>query len=90
MKTGLIWVIFSVFFFIDLPFASAQNIPLTPYGVPVINSVSLYRKSITGYPGKQMVSLKSIPGIILDLRYASEKNFMHKKLYPANTKTTFL
>jgi zinc D-Ala-D-Ala dipeptidase len=37
-----------------------------------------------------MVSLVHIPGIILDLRYASGNNFMHKKLYPGNIKTTFL
>jgi len=42
------------------------------------------------HPEKQMVSLMQIPGIMMDLRYASRNNFMHKKLYPENTKNTFL
>ena len=69
---------------------SAQNLPISPYGLLYINSVSLYQKSLVNHPEKQMVSLENIPGIIIDLRYAGKNNFMHKNLYPENTKTTFL
>jgi D-alanyl-D-alanine dipeptidase len=37
-----------------------------------------------------MISLTSINGIVMNLRYASENNFMHKKLYPGIIKTTYL
>jgi len=37
-----------------------------------------------------MIALTDIPGVILDLRYATDNNFMHKKLYPGNIKTTYL
>ncbi len=39
---------------------------------------------------KRMVEVKkAIPSIVLDLKYATTDNFMHKKLYPPTT-TTFL
>jgi zinc D-Ala-D-Ala dipeptidase len=69
---------------------SAQHLPSSHYGLPFINSLSLYRESLNNHPEKQMVSLSDIPGIIQDLRYASRNNFMHKNLYPENTTTTFL
>jgi D-alanyl-D-alanine dipeptidase len=37
-----------------------------------------------------MESLVQIPGTIMDLRYATKNNFLHKRLYPENTKTSFL
>ncbi|HEY5463259.1 MAG TPA: M15 family metallopeptidase [Hanamia sp.] len=33
--------------------------------------------------------LKLIPGLVLDLKYATQDNFMHQKLYPP-VATTFL
>lgn len=68
----------------------AQNLPVSPYGLPYINSISLYQKSLLNHPEKQMIPLSAIPGIILDLRYATDSNFMHKNLYPKNTKTSYL
>jgi zinc D-Ala-D-Ala dipeptidase len=67
-----------------------QNLPRSAYGLSYINQVSLYEKSITGHPEKQMVSLIRIPGIVLDLRYAGPNNFLHKNLYGDNIKTSFL
>ncbi len=38
-----------------------------------------------------MVSLKKItPAVILDLRYATADNFMHRLMYPANTANSFM
>ncbi len=68
----------------------AQQLPHSAYGLPYINRISLYKESLVNHPQKQMKSLADIPGIRLDLRYASDNNFMHKQLYPENTKTSFL
>ncbi len=68
----------------------AQNLPVSSYGLPYINSISLYKESLINHPEKQMISLANISGIILNLLYASNNNFMHKKLYKGNIKTTFL
>jgi D-alanyl-D-alanine dipeptidase len=41
-------------------------------------------------PGKKMIDLhRFIPNIRLDLKYSTDQNFMHQKLYPA-VATTFL
>jgi D-alanyl-D-alanine dipeptidase len=90
MKEGLKPAVFTAFFLLCMGSISAQNLPISPYGLLYINSVSLYQKSLVNHPEKQMVSLENIPGIIIDLRYAGKNNFMHKNLYPENTKTTFL
>jgi zinc D-Ala-D-Ala dipeptidase len=68
----------------------AQKLPFSAYGVPFINTVSLYRESLINHPEKEMLSLSGVPGLMLDLRYATTNNFMHKKLYPGNLKTSFL
>jgi D-alanyl-D-alanine dipeptidase len=90
MKEGLKLVVFIGIYIPAFYSVSAQNIPLNSYGLPVINSVSLYQRSLVTHPEKKMISLADIPGIIFDLRYSSMNNFMHKNLYPKNIKTTFL
>jgi D-alanyl-D-alanine dipeptidase len=90
MKEGLKPVFFAVFFLLCMSSPFAQKLPISPYGLTYINSITLYQKSLMDHPEKQMVSLAGIPGIILDLRYASVNNFLHKNLYPVNTKTTYL
>jgi D-alanyl-D-alanine dipeptidase len=82
--------IFTGFFLTGISIISAQNLPISQYGLPYINNVSLYKKSLINHPEKQMVSLSNITGIILDLRYATINNFMHKKLYKGNITTTYL
>lgn len=50
-----------------------------------------YRQQVNGDPDKKMVELKnSIPGLVYDLRYAGANNFMHRAMYPKNTRKTFL
>src|ERR1700733_10693647 len=86
LKPGITFVIF-------LPIVQivfAQHTLSGAYPPLVIKTVALYRKSVRNNPEKQMLSLGKIPGIVLDLRYASGNNFMQKNLYPENTKTTFL
>jgi D-alanyl-D-alanine dipeptidase len=90
MNEGLKPAVFTAFFLLCISSVSAQNLPVSPYGLLYINSISLYQKSLISHPDKQMISLARIPGVILDLRYATDNNFMNKNLYPTNTKTTFL
>jgi zinc D-Ala-D-Ala dipeptidase len=78
------------FFSLMISMVDAQNLPVSSYGLPYINSISLYKESLINHPEKQMISLANISGIILNLLYASNNNFMHKKLYEGNIKTTFL
>jgi D-alanyl-D-alanine dipeptidase len=90
MNEGLKPIVFTIFFLLCAACVSAQKLHVSPYGLSYINSVPLYKESLLKHPEKQMVSLSDIPGIVLDLRYATTNNFMQKKLYPGNIKTTFL
>jgi D-alanyl-D-alanine dipeptidase len=70
--------------------ASAQDSPLNKYGLWVISDVTSYTKSIQNKPGLALCDVKKlIPGLEIDLRYASANNFTHKKIY-APTITTYL
>jgi D-alanyl-D-alanine dipeptidase len=63
--------------------AAGQDTALNKYGLKVINSISWFQASIEKKAGHQMVDLKkTIPSIMLDLRYAGTNNFMKEKLYP--------
>jgi zinc D-Ala-D-Ala dipeptidase len=68
----------------------AQQLPLSPYGLPYVNNISLFRKTLLGHPEKEMMSLSNLPGIFLDLRYATKNNFIQKRIYPENTNSTYL
>ncbi|HEY8689829.1 MAG TPA: M15 family metallopeptidase [Chitinophagaceae bacterium] len=68
----------------------AQNANLNKYGLWVIKDVETLSNVIMRDSNKQMADIKKfVPTIVLDLRYATTNNFMHKKLYPAIT-TTYL
>ncbi|HET7001244.1 MAG TPA: M15 family metallopeptidase, partial [Puia sp.] len=90
LKAGLKCLVISAVGCLYFSSATAQNLPISSYGLPIVNSASIYHESLKSHPEKQMVSLMQIPGILLDLRYASTNNFMRKKLYPENTKNSFL
>jgi len=50
-----------------------------------------YRQQVKDDSSRKMVELKSaIPGLVYDLRYAGTDNFMHRRMYPASTNTTFM
>lgn len=79
-----------IFNFITFNHATAQSKILNKYGLIVITNTKTLQKEITADPSKQMINLrKKMPGIKLDLKYATADNFMHEKLYPPVT-TTFL
>jgi D-alanyl-D-alanine dipeptidase len=69
----------------------SQQIPVSSYGVQVINSVDQYRQMANADSQKRMADLRrEIPGIVLDLRYATKNNFTGQRMYPARTYTTYL
>jgi D-alanyl-D-alanine dipeptidase len=90
LNMGLKWFMLSALVCLYYSSVTAQNLSVSAYGLPVINNDSTYQESLMFHPEKKMISLVQIPGIILNLRYASNDNFMHKKLYPENTKNSFL
>lgn len=72
---------------------AAQNtqLPKSSYGVPVINTIALYKNTVAADSNKQLVELKTLlPGIVYDLRYASRNNFVQQAVYPTTTQQTFL
>ncbi len=58
----------------------AQN--TNPFGLAVINTQAEYKKSISENADKQLVELKKyIPGLKLDIRYATKNNFTKQAVY---------
>jgi D-alanyl-D-alanine dipeptidase len=58
---------------------NAQN----PFGLPVISTTSAYKASIKADKNKRLIDIKkTIPGIVLDIRYATKNNFMKQVMYP--------
>ncbi len=63
--------------------ASATHVPQNRYGLHVVPDVATYEQIVRAEPDKRLVDLQSfIPGIVLDIRYATTNNFMHQQLYP--------
>jgi len=57
----------------------------------VIKDLQQYHKQVRDDSTKKMVELRDIiPRIVYDLRYATINNFMHRYMYPKNTRFTFL
>ncbi|HXR83141.1 MAG TPA: M15 family metallopeptidase [Hanamia sp.] len=69
---------------------AAQSKIVNKYGLSVIGNIKVLQNEINNDSSLQMINLqKYIPGIDLDLKYATRDNFMHEKLYP-HVHTTFL
>ena len=72
-------------------FAQPVEPPLSKYGVPVIKDIAMYENTVKADSNKQMVEIKSLaPGIVYELKYATDKNFMRRNMYPGKTNYTFL
>jgi zinc D-Ala-D-Ala dipeptidase len=68
----------------------AQDTTFNRYGIWVIGMVAVLQKTVANNPNKAMLDLKkAVPGIALDLRYATDNNFLHTPLY-GKTTTTYL
>lgn len=86
----LLLVFFAAVFFLRPANASAQNIEPNKYGLKVITKVADYKQTVAKDTSKKLADLKkAVPGIVLDLRYATTNNFTNHRLYP-KTKTTYM
>jgi D-alanyl-D-alanine dipeptidase len=58
--------------------------PVTaPARPPVVGSLEEYRRQVAQDPEQELVDLATaVPGIALDVRYATADNFLHRPLYP--------
>lgn len=59
--------------------------PIAPnrYGLRVVPDLATYERIARSDPDKRLVDLAAaVPGVVLDVRYASENNFMKTRLYP--------
>jgi zinc D-Ala-D-Ala dipeptidase len=71
--------------------ACAQPLKTSSYGVRYVASEKSYKQTLTLDSSKKMVELKQLlPGLIYELHYASNANFVKQPLYPTNTNHTFL
>lgn len=67
---------------------AAGDTALNKYGLWVIQSMAVLKKNVAANSNLQMTDLKKkIPSLVLDLRYATNNNFMQQKLYPPITTT---
>ncbi len=57
-------------------------IPQDEQGLPVIRSLALYKELVRRDPAKRLVDLRdTIPGMVIDIRYATDENFMKQPVY---------
>ncbi|HEY1056171.1 MAG TPA: hypothetical protein VGE24_13590, partial [Emticicia sp.] len=53
-----------------------------PYGLTVISTLKEYREQVMVDSNNALVSVKKvIPGVVYDIRYATENNFMKQPMY---------
>ena len=63
--------------------ACAPSLPRNEYGLEVVADKDLYLRTVAEDPSKELVALQEVvPGISLDIRYATSDNFMREQLYP--------
>lgn len=61
--------------------ASVVDVPANRYGLRVVPDLATYERLARVDPDKRLVDLGTL-GIPLDIRYATENNFMRQRLYP--------
>lgn len=62
---------------------STVEIPANEYGLHVVSDVDTYREIVARDASHALVDVQQfIPTAIIDVRYASEDNFMKQRLYP--------
>ena len=83
-------VLLLLIFFFAVTNLLAQSNVANKYGLFVVNDIKLLQQEIVADSNKKLVDLrKAVPALVIDLRYASRHNFMHRKLYPP-LHTTYL
>src|SRR6185312_7202111 len=75
--------------FMDVTATAQSNIG-NKYGLNIVDKVKILQTEIGNDSNKKMIDIKkAIPSLIIDLRYATTNNFMHRRLYPFLT-TSYL
>lgn len=55
-----------------------------PYNLDIVNNIEDYYKSVEEDPDNQLIDLEGyIPYLVLDIRYATDNNFVGKQIYTA-------
>jgi D-alanyl-D-alanine dipeptidase len=63
--------------------ARETEIPENKYGLEVIENQELYLRTVAEDPSKELVDVeREVPGICIDVCYATTDNFMREQLYP--------
>ncbi|HYM61461.1 MAG TPA: M15 family metallopeptidase [Thermoanaerobaculia bacterium] len=63
--------------------ATAPRVPKNRYGLEVVSDLATYERLAQIDPTKRLVDVATaVPGIAIDVRYATTNNFMHERLYP--------
>ena len=62
--------------------ATTQTVPANKYGLHVVPDYATYVRMAEADPDKRLVDISRIPGLRVDVRYATINNFMHQQLYP--------
>ena len=68
---------------VALACATAPAIPRNQYGLEVVRDLRTYQRLVALDPEKRLVDVeRKVPGVAIDVRYATSNNFMHTPLYP--------
>lgn len=81
MKKNFMFTIAVLLIFANIS-VTAQEVPENQYGLKVVNEIELYKELVDADSSKKLVDLeKHIPEVDIDIRYATENNFMNTQLY---------
>jgi len=73
----------ALFLFLLAACATAPAIPKNKYGLEVVRDFRTYQRLAQLDPDKKLVDVERVvPGVVIDVRYATANNFMHTPLYP--------
>lgn len=62
--------------------ACAQNNAQNKYGLKIVNDFQTYKAALKKNPNLELVDIKkTIPSVVLDIRYATKNNFMQQVMY---------
>src|SRR2546428_5146416 len=76
-------IIFAVCAAFTLACSLAPRIPRNEYGLAVVGDLATYEELARRDPDKRLVDVERVvPGVRVDVRYATSDNFMHAILYP--------
>lgn len=90
MPSRVLKAFFMIFLTLESVPVSSQSLPGSAYGLPVVNSISLFEKTCLHHPEKEMMALLPGNGLSLDLRYETKNNFTHQVLYREKPRQTYL